>query len=208
MSLKLSITAFGAALLLAVPASGRQQETPPQPSSEPTQVSSSVRNQIPVGQEIDVRLQTPLSSETAEVEQRFEATTVVDVMQDDRVLIPAGSTVRGVVREVDRATRTDRTGELRLAFDEIVVRGETYPIRANATQAFESEGLRGEAGRIGAGAGVGAIIGGILGGVRGALAGILVGAGGTIVATEGKDVELPAGTILRIRLDQPLTIDR
>lgn len=206
MSLTQMIAGVGTLLLLAGPASAQDQD--PQPSSEPTQVSSSVRNQIPVGQEIDVRLQTQLDSGTAEVEDRFEATTVVDVMQDDRVLIPAGSTVRGVVREVDRATRTDRTGELRLAFDEIVVRGDSYPIRANATQAFESEGLRGEAGRIGAGAGVGAIIGGILGGVRGALAGILVGAGGTIVATEGKDVQLPAGTILRIRLDQPLTINR
>ena len=37
------------------------------------------------------------------------------------------------------------------------------------------------------------MIGGILGGVKGALAGILIGGGGTVVATEGKDVELPAG---------------
>jgi hypothetical protein len=28
-----------------------------------------------------------------------------------------------------------------------------------------------------------------------------------IAATEGRDVELPAGTILRIRLDTPLTLD-
>lgn len=201
-----SMTAVIGALLLAGPVAAQEQGA--QPSSEPTQVSSSEPGRIPVGTEIDVRLQTPLDSGTAEVEDRFETTTIVDVMQDGRVLIPAGSTVRGVVREVDRASRTDRTGELRLSFDEIVVRGETHPIRANAMQAFESEGLRGEAGRIGAGAGVGAVIGGILGGVRGALAGILVGAGGTIVATEGKDVKLPTGTVLRIRLDQPLDVGR
>ena len=62
------------------------------------------------------------------------------------------------------------------------------------TQAIEGEGIKGEAGRIGAGAGVGAIIGGILGGFKGALAGILIGGGGTIAATEGKEVELPQGT--------------
>ena len=45
-------------------------------------------------------------------------------------------------------------------------------------------------GKIGAGAGVGAIIGGILGGVKGALLGVLIGGGGTIAATEGKDVKL------------------
>jgi hypothetical protein len=71
------------------------------------------------------------------------------------------------------------------------------------TQALESEGMRGEVGRIGAGAGVGAIIGGILGGVKGALLGVLIGGGGTIAATEGKDVTLPPGTILRVRLDEP-----
>ena len=47
--------------------------------------------------------------------------------------------------------------------------------------------------KIGAGAGVGAIIGGILGGAKGALLGVLIGGGGTIAATEGKDVKLPAG---------------
>ncbi len=74
------------------------------------------------------------------------------------------------------------------------------------TQALESEGIRGEAGRIGAGAGVGAIIGGILGGLKGAVAGILIGGGGTIAATEGKDVDLPAGTVLRVRLDSGLDL--
>jgi len=39
--------------------------------------------------------------------------------------------------------------------------------------------------------------------VKGALIGILVGGGGTIAATEGKDVTLDPGTILRVRLDQP-----
>ena len=59
--------------------------------------------------------------------------------------------------------------------------------------------------RIGTGAGVGAIIGGILGGFKGALAGILIGGGGTIAATEGKEVELPPGSVLRVRIDSPVT---
>jgi hypothetical protein len=37
---------------------------------------------------------------------------------------------------------------------------------------------------------------------------VLVGGGGTIAATEGSDVDLPVGTILRIQLDQPLEIIR
>jgi hypothetical protein len=158
---------------------------------------------IPVGQEIDVRLQTELSSATAQIEDRFEATTVVDVYRGNEVLIPAGSVLRGVVRTVDKATRTDRKGQLTVSFDQITVRGRVYPMRGTVSQALESEGIKGEAARIGTGSAVGAIIGGIIGGVKGALLGVLIGGGGTIAATEGKDVTLPAGTILRVRLDTP-----
>lgn len=167
-----------------------------------TQTGSS-RSGIPAGQEIDVRLATQLSSATAQVEDRFEATTVVDLEESNRVLIPAGSTVRGVVSSVDKASRTDRKGSLTVSFDQITIRGRNYPMRGTVTQALESEGIKGEAGRIGAGSAVGAIIGGIIGGVKGALLGVLIGGGGTIAATEGKDVTLPPGTILRVRLDTP-----
>jgi hypothetical protein len=168
--------------------------------------SSSRRGVLPVGTELDVRLQTRLSSKTAQVEDRFEATTLVDVQEGERVLIPAGSMMRGIVSSVQRAGRLERKGSITVMFDQIEVNGRTYPMRATVTEALESEGIRGEAGRIGAGAGIGAIIGGILGGFKGALAGILIGGGGTIAATEGQDVELPAGTILRVRLDTPLEL--
>src|SRR4029078_11983794 len=131
---------------------------------------------------------------------------MVDLYQGYSVLIPAGSTLRGVVSSVNKATRTDRKGRLTVAFDQIAVKGRSYPIHATVTQAIESEGIKGEAGKIGAGAGVGAILGGILGGAKGALLGILIGGGGTIAATEGKDVSLPAGQILRVRFEQPLQI--
>src|SRR5262245_23324980 len=161
---------------------------------------------IPAGQEIDARLESELSSETAQVEQRFEATTVADLYRGDEVLIPAGSKLRGVVSSVTKATRTERKGSLTLAFDQIAVRGRTYPIRGTVTQALESEGIKGEVGKIGAGAGVGAIIGGIIGGAKGALIGVLIGAGGTVAATEGKDVTLQPGTVLRVRMEQPLLV--
>jgi hypothetical protein len=170
------------------------------------QTSQGRRNEEPSGQEIDVRLERELSSDTAQVEDRFTATTMVDLYQGNDVLIPAGSTLRGVVSSVNKATRTDRKGSLTLAFDQITIRGRNYPIRATVTQALESEGIKGEAAKIGTGAGVGAIIGGILGGAKGALLGVLIGGGGTIAATEGSDVKLPPGTVLRIRFDQPVQV--
>lgn len=161
--------------------------------------------EIPVDTELDVRLQQELSSETAMVEDRFEATTVVDLYQNNRLVIPAGSRLRGVVSDVDRASRTDRRGSLTVTFDQVTVGGRTYDIRASVVEALEAD-IGGEVGKIGAGAGVGAIIGGILGGAKGALAGILIGAGGTVLATEGNDVDLPVGTVMRIRFDSPVRV--
>jgi TolA-binding protein len=155
------------------------------------------------GKEIDVRIERELNSSTAQVEDRFEGTTVVDMYEGNRVLIPAGSVMRGVISSVDKASRTDRKGSLTVAFDQVTVRGRDYPMRGTVTQALESEGIKGEVAKIGAGSAVGAIIGGIIGGMKGAVLGVLIGGGGTIAATEGKDVSLPPGTILRVRFDQP-----
>jgi hypothetical protein len=162
--------------------------------------------EIPAGTEIDVRLSNTLDSGIAKVEDRFEGTTLVDVNVNGRTAVPAGSVVRGVVTAVEPATRTNRTAKMTVSFDQITVNGRAYPLRGTVTQAIEGEGIKGEAARIGTGAGVGAIIGGILGGFKGALAGILIGGGGTIAATEGKEVELPQGSVLRVRVDAPLTI--
>jgi hypothetical protein len=127
-------------------------------------------------------------------------------MQNGRVLIPAGSIVRGVVAGVRPAGRSERAGSLTLSFDPIVVRGRQYPIRGTATQVFESGGIREEVGTAGVGAGAGAVIGGILGGVQGAVLGAVSGAGGAIAATDGKDISLPAGSVVRIRLDTPVNV--
>jgi hypothetical protein len=162
--------------------------------------------EIPVGTEIDVRLQSALNSGTNQVEDRFEATTLVDVGVSSRVVIPAGSVMRGVITQVEAATRTNRTARMTVSFDQVTVNGQAYAIRGTVSQAIEGEGIRGETARIGTGAGVGAIIGGILGGFKGAMAGILIGGGGTIAATEGKEVQLPQGSVLRVRLDSPAYI--
>lgn len=160
--------------------------------------------EIPVGTEFDVRLQSRLNSGTARVEDRFDATTIAAYERNGRVLVPAGSVMRGIVNAVTPASRgVSRKGELTLVFDRFSIDGRTYSIRATVMQALQGEG---DTGKVAAGAGVGAIIGGLLGGVRGALTGILIGGGGTVAATEGNDVDLAPGTVLRVRLDAPLDV--
>jgi hypothetical protein len=161
---------------------------------------------LPTGTELDVRLSSRLTSDTARVEDRFEATTLVDVRQNGRVVVPAGSVVRGVVTEVKKAGRVERKGSLTLTFDQIRINGRAYPIRGTMTEALEAGGYKEDAEKIGAGAAVGAVIGGLLGGVKGAITGILIGGGGVVAATEGENVDLAEGTVLRMRLDAPLAV--
>jgi hypothetical protein len=162
--------------------------------------------EIPSGTEVDVRLQNTLSSGTAQVEDRFEGTTLVDLNVNGRIAIPAGSVMRGVVTAVEPATRTNRTARMTVSFDQVTISGRTYPMRGTVTQAIEGEGIRGEVGRTGAGAAVGGLLGAVLGGVKGAVLGAVIGAGGTIAATEGKEVELPQGSVLRVRIDAPVQV--
>jgi hypothetical protein len=174
---------------------------PAAPAMEDRRLSAT---EIPVGTEFDVRLQSRLNSGTARVEDRFDATTIVPYERNGRMLVPAGSVLRGVVNSVTPASRgINRKGELTLVFDRFTIEGRTYSVRATVMQALEAEA---DTGRVAAGAGVGAIIGGILGGVRGALTGILIGGGGTVAATEGNEVDLAPGTVLRVRLDAPLDV--
>ena len=163
--------------------------------------------EIPTGTELDVRLSDALNSGTAKVEDRFGATTLVDLTVDGRLAVPAGSVMRGVITAVEPATRTNRTARLTVSFDQVTVSGRAYPIRGTVSQALEGEGIRGEVGRVGAGAGVGAILGGLLGGFKGAMAGILIGGGGTIAATEGEELRLPQGSVLRVRFDSAVRIN-
>jgi len=175
-------------------------------STRPVDDSRVGPTEVPVGTEFDVRLQSRLNSGTARVEDRFDATTIVPYERNGRMLVPAGSVLRGVVNSVTPATRgINRKGELTLVFDRFSIQGRTYSVRATVLQALQGEA---DTGRVAAGAGVGAIIGGILGGTKGAIAGVLIGGGGTLAATEGKDVHLPAGTVLHVRLDTPLDLAR
>jgi TolA-binding protein len=181
--------------------------TPPTTQeSSSTRSTKTARGVVPVGTELDVRLQTALNSGTAKVEDRFEATTLVDLAMDEGVLIPSGSVVRGVVTDVKAAGRVERKGSLTLSFDQVTVNGRAYPIRGTVTQTVEAGGYRQDAGKIGTGAVIGGIIGGILGGAKGAIAGVLVGGGGVVAATEGQDVDLKPGTVLRMRFDSEVSL--
>ncbi len=108
----LAVTGWGvnASNAAAMPGQSDRQISERAPATS-VEIDPSDRGVIPIGQEVDLRLQTTLSSETSKAEQRFEATTVSDLMQDGRVLVPAGTVVRGVVSAVSPAGRLESHGD-------------------------------------------------------------------------------------------------
>ncbi|MGH9319329.1 MAG: hypothetical protein ACRD21_05810 [Vicinamibacteria bacterium] len=165
---------------------------------------------VPVGTEVSVRLMDTLSSATAEPGDRFEATVVEPVTEMGELALPAGATFEGVVEVVDRAEgRTDRKARMVIAFERVSIDGESYPVEATLTDASGDleTGIGDEKEKVGIAAGIGTILGAVLGGTKGAVVGAVLGGAGVILATEGQEVELPRGTVLRIRLDQELRVE-
>jgi hypothetical protein len=160
---------------------------------------------VPDGTLIQVRLEDPLSSKTARPEDRIVATVADPVYGDrgSRPVIPAGTPVRGVVQEVQPAERPARSGRLDLTFDQLLLGDETVRMDARVVD-MKQGGLNKR--RAGLGAVVGGVLGAVLDGAKGAVVGAILGGGGAVVASSGQDVELPAGTLLTVRLQRPLRV--
>jgi hypothetical protein len=160
---------------------------------------------LPEGTSIQVRLAHALSSRTARREDRVDASVAEPVRADGVLALPAGTQMRGVVREVEAAQRPSKAGRVEIEFDSVYLDPTRLEMRGRVAEIRESGD---QAKKAGIGAVVGGVLGGLLGGKNGAIAGILVGGGGAVVATKGEDVELPAGTVLTVRLERPLVITR
>lgn len=165
---------------------------------------------LPEGTEVQVRLEQPLSSRTARLEDRFDASIAVPVEIDGRVVLPAGTRVRGIVTRAERGERLSKGGRLDLSFDSIYLDDRTRrDMRASVVSVKEHLDLKGDnAKRAGIGAVLGGVIGSVIGGTKGAIIGAVLGGGGALAAKLGEDVELPAGTILTLRLERPLDVTR
>jgi hypothetical protein len=162
---------------------------------------------VPDGTEIQLRLEESLSSKTARREDRVAATVAQPVYRgrDGRAAIPAGTEVRGVVEDVQRAQRPSKGGRLEVSFDSLVLGNQPVGMDARVVEVKEG-GL--DERKAGLGALIGGVLGAVIDGKKGALIGAIVGGTGAVVASSGDEVELPAGTLLTVRLDRPLRVAR
>jgi hypothetical protein len=163
----------------------------------------------PAGTELALELTTPLSTETAQIETPVTARLRRPVVVDGLTVFPAGAAFHGSVTEVERAGRVRGRSHLALRFTEVEINGQRDQARTNVIS-FEGEATKGEdATKVGVGAGVGAAIGGLLGGGSGAAKGAAIGGAagaGTVLATRGRDVVLPAGSELAATLSSPFDV--
>jgi len=164
---------------------------------------------VPAGTALPLELLSAISSETAEVETPVRARLRQAVVVDDHTVLPAGTVFHGNVTDVDRAGRVRGRSRLAFRFTEAELDGGREDVRTNPVS-FEGEATKGEdATKVGVGAGAGAIIGGILGGGSGAAKGAVIGGAagtGAVLATRGKEVELPAGTDIAATLASEFSV--
>src|SRR5437667_3387421 len=166
--------------------------------------------QLPAGAAIPVTLETTVSSATSHPEDRVDAKVRADVLSGGKVVIPAGSELRGHVVSARRSGKVKGRAYLSMSFNELVAGGKTYRISARRIGALAPATHGRDAKIIGGGAGAGAVVGALVDGKGGAAKGALVGAGagtGAVLATRGKEVTLASGSRWRVRLVKPLEID-
>ena len=82
-----------------------------------------------------------------------------DVKLNDKVLIPSGSTVKGIVAEAKRSGRVKGVAYMALRFNEIILpNGQSYSIQASNVSRLASTTHKRDALMIGGGAGAGALL--------------------------------------------------
>lgn len=184
---------------------------------------------VPAGTRLSLQMANAISARDAKPGHPVFFETLVPVVQDDRVVIPAGSFVYGQVLTARRAGRVKGRSEIRVRLDRLVL-PNGYSVRFNAlptnvvagqhTEVQEDGTLRADTARardlvlvIGmgtTGALAGSTVGLLTGGPKGADLGAALGAGAGALAAllvRGPELEIPRGSTFDVVLDRRLELD-
>jgi hypothetical protein len=165
---------------------------------------------LPAGTALPVRFETTISSASSRPEDKVLAVVRQDVLDDDgRVVIPAGSELRGRVLSARRAGKVSGRSYLAVSFDAVEVHGRVHRVSTYRLGVLGRKGTKKDAAIIGGGAGTGALVGALVDGRGGAAKGALIGGAtgtGVVLTTRGPEVMIPAGARYRVRLADPLIV--
>jgi len=206
---------------------GPQTDAPPAvaPPPPPPRPVSTEKILVPSGTRIAVALENGISTRSAKAGDSLYFHTTFPITQNNHIVVPVGSYLRGELLESKRPGRVKGKGEFRLRLDTLIF-PNGYTVNLNAAprsadsggkETMDSEGKVTGGGGKGkdvatvatttvTGAGIGAIADGAKGAGIGAGIGGLVGLG-AILLTRGPEAELPRGSSLDIVLEHDLTLD-
>ena len=180
-------------------------------------------NQLPVGTMIKVRLDHQISTETTASGTTFTAQLTEPVERNGRVLLPAGSTLSGLVTDIHGGKRATGAASIHLRTMSVTlpdgtkyqVRGQVVDTSLSQEVKVDEEGTilrRGHPGKtaatMGLTAGSGAAAGAMIAGVPGAVVGAGVGVGVSTVVwlKQDRQVDLPGETKVTFWLTEPLMV--
>jgi hypothetical protein len=192
-------------------AAAGEPEPVPAPAPERQERQPAVPVKVPAGTTFEVEFTKGLASNASSVGETFRARVVADLRLNGAIAIPAGSEALGVVTDAVGARRVGGKARLTVKFTDLVLpSGSTLPLHASFLEEGKSRAGR-DAATIGGSTAGGALLGRILSnGSRGTILGALVGAVvGTAIAsnTAGEEVVIPEGSVISLKLDQPLAVD-
>jgi hypothetical protein len=206
--------ASGAAAAPATPAAQPPSSAaaPPSASAEPAATPAAPpapkfrEVTIPAETPISVTLVTPVASNRSKVEDQVSGTLAKPILVSGTTVVPAGSELTGSVIDAKESGRVKGKASVVFRFDRISVRGESHRIQTARITREAASSTKSDVKKGAVGAGAGAVIGGIAGGGTGAAIGAGVGGAGAVLATKGKEVDLPAGTTVSTRLTAAVTV--
>jgi hypothetical protein len=120
--------------------------------------------------------------------------------------LPVGTQMLGSVTEAAESGRVKGKASVAFRFDRLVVNDETVRVQTAKVQVTAAADTKSDVKKGGLGAGAGAIVGGVIGGGKGAAIGAVAGGAGTVLATKGSEVEIPSGTVVKVLVQDPITV--
>jgi len=163
---------------------------------------------VPAGTRLVVRMVDGISGGNSRAGTLFTARLQGNLMVGNTNVAPDGSLVFGRIIASSGASRVAGRSELSLELTDIQVNGTRFPILSNDYSVQGGNALGRTARRTGGGAGLGAVIGAIGGNAgRGAAIGAATG-GGASLLMRGEQINIPSGTLLEFRLQQPASLPR
>ena len=171
-------------------------DPPPPP---PPQAATREAVTVPAGTRLMVRTGAPLVTGKTQSGDRFQVALEGDLVVNGQVVAGRGATVYGRVVEARAARRVAGRARLVLELTDLSIEGPLVPL---VSDRLELEGDRSGSLKKTAG---GAAIGGLVEGDDGLVTGAAIGAGVSFL-TPGRQIQIPAGTLIEFRTQQPLTL--